>query len=63
MKVRITVDFTVTDENGAPIEDMGTLVTLSREVAEDMRSRLFGAGFLPSDLLVGTYSITPGVVE
>ena len=62
MRLRITIEFDVTDIDEKPIDDMGTLLELGSDTAKDVRNRLFGQGFLPADMLVGDYTVTPEVI-
>jgi hypothetical protein len=63
MEVRIVISFSVETENGMRVNDRMLLRELAQDTEGDIRTRLFGQGFLPRDMNIGSYEVRSSVED
>lgn len=63
MEVRIVISFSVETADGMRVNDRMLLRELAQDTEGDIRGRLFGQGFLPPDLNVGSYEVRSSVED
>lgn len=62
MRAVITLEMQLTDDDERPL-DAAALRDALETTEAAIRTRLFGEGFLPGDVLVDTYTIRTSVVD
>lgn len=63
MKVQAIFEFDLEDDDGEPIENVGHYRTAAEDAEHAIRMRLPGEGFLPADLLIGSWRVDVSVLD
>lgn len=63
MKVRAVLEFDLEDLDGSPITKRREFTWAADATHDAIRARLMGEGFLPAEMMIGTYNLDVDVVE
>lgn len=63
MKVQAIFEFDLEDEDGEPIEYVGQYQSAANDAEHAIRMRLLGEGFLPDDVLIGSWRVDVSLLD